>query len=235
MMKSKGLMIALEGGDGCGTTTHAALLVDGLRSWLPSVPSHVLDGMGLDGNIHLTRGPSDSDFGKFVRSKYEHGGFRSVRAAAMAFALDRREQYEKEISFLLESGSVVVFDRYVHSSIAHQGMSGAGADFVIACNSDVPKPDVVFHLHAAPRFIARRILERYDDPMSSSESLLEDLEAQQEAWRKSWEASLENGYPHHGFKPYDVDTSLLTVEEVSRKIVAEATARILELCLARNL
>lgn len=232
--EKRGLIIAIEGGDGCGTTTHASLLAEGLRSWLPLFPARVLDGMGLSGEIRVLRGPSDSDFGQHIRRKFESGGFESPRAAAMAFALDRREQYETEVRGLLGSGYIVIFDRYVHSSVVHQGMAGAGTDFVISCNSEVPRPDIVLHLHVEPRVAARRIVIRTDDPMSSSSSILQELELQRVAWESAWSSASALGYPAEGFRPAKIDTGKGEIAEVAKVVLAEVTAQVLEKCLARN-
>jgi len=231
----RGFLIVMEGGDGCGTTTHARLLADGLAAWLPTIGPDLLTRMGLNGEVSVLRGPSDSDFGRAIRARFEDGGFSSARAATMAFALDRLEQCNSTLGKLLDSGCVVIFDRYVHSSLVHQGMQGADAKFVIECNSDVPVPELIFHLQCDPRIASMRIVERLDDPMSRSKNLLAELEIQHAAWEAVWKFASHFEYPTSNFKPFRIDTGASDIIASAKRIHAEATATILERCMMREL
>ena len=108
---SRGLFIALEGGDGAGKSTQAGLL----RDWLT----------GLGHAVVVTREPGGTDFGRTVRELVLHGDHVAPRAEALLFAADRAHHVETLIRPALVRGDVVITDRYMDSSIAYQG---AGRD-----------------------------------------------------------------------------------------------------------
>ncbi len=110
-MSSRGLFIALEGGDGAGKSTQGRLL----RAWL--------EGLGLA--VVVTREPGGTDFGRIVRELVLHGDHVAPRAEALLFAADRAHHLETLIRPALARGDVVITDRYMDSSIAYQG---AGRD-----------------------------------------------------------------------------------------------------------
>ena len=110
-MSSRGLFIALEGGDGAGKSTQGRLL----RAWL--------EGLGLA--VVVTREPGGTDFGRTVRELLLHGDHVAPRAEALLFAADRAHHVETLIRPALARGDVVITDRYMDSSISYQG---AGRD-----------------------------------------------------------------------------------------------------------
>jgi dTMP kinase len=110
-LSSRGLFIALEGGDGAGKSTQARLLC----VWLK--------GMGR--TVVVTREPGGTEFGRTVRELVLHGDHVAPRAEALLFAADRAHHVETLIRPALAQGEVVITDRYMDSSIAYQG---AGRD-----------------------------------------------------------------------------------------------------------
>ncbi|WP_432944485.1 dTMP kinase [Kribbella sp. CA-253562] len=110
-----GLFIALEGGEGAGKSTQAALLV----KWLQERGQHVL----------LTREPGATDLGKTLRQIVldPATGDISHRAEALIYAADKAEHVDSVIKPALKAGSVVITDRYVDSALAYQG-SGRDLD-----------------------------------------------------------------------------------------------------------
>jgi len=110
-LSSRGLFIALEGGDGAGKSTQARLL----RAWLE----------GLGHTVVMTREPGGTEFGRTVRELVLHGGHVAPRAEALLFAADRAHHVETLVRPALARGDVVITDRYMDSSIAYQG---AGRD-----------------------------------------------------------------------------------------------------------
>ncbi len=113
-LSSRGLFIALEGGDGAGKSTQGRLL----RAWL--------EGLGLA--VVVTREPGGTQFGVAVRELVLHGDHVAPRAEALLFAADRAHHVETLIRPALARGEVVISDRYMDSSIAYQG---AGRDLGI--------------------------------------------------------------------------------------------------------
>jgi len=112
---SRGVFIALEGGDGAGKSTQARLLC----GWLEE----------LGHTVVVTREPGGTPFGRTVRELVLHGDHVAPRAEALLFAADRAHHVETLILPALGRGEVVITDRYMDSSIAYQG---AGRDLGVA-------------------------------------------------------------------------------------------------------
>ncbi|THG30889.1 dTMP kinase [Naasia lichenicola] len=103
-----GLFLTLEGGDGSGKSTQAALL----EGWLRSIGRRVL----------RTREPGGSDLGIELREIVLHSrGEISPRAEALLYAADRAHHISTVVRPALARGEVVVQDRYLDSSVAYQG------------------------------------------------------------------------------------------------------------------
>ncbi|RUR01411.1 dTMP kinase [Labedella endophytica] len=105
---TSGLWITLEGGDGSGKSTQAALL----EEWLA--------GRGL--SVLRTREPGGSDVGVAIREiVLHHRGDIDPRAEALLYAADRAHHVATVVRPALARGEVVVQDRYLDSSVAYQG------------------------------------------------------------------------------------------------------------------
>ena len=103
-----GLFITLEGGDGSGKTTQAALL----EAWLGEQGRRVV----------RTREPGGTDLGLELRQIVLHRrGHIAPRAEALLYAADRAHHVEMLVRPALDRGEVVLQDRYVDSSVAYQG------------------------------------------------------------------------------------------------------------------
>lgn len=103
-----GLFITLEGGDGSGKTTQAALL----GTWLGEQGRRVV----------RTREPGGTDLGLELRQIVLHRrGHIAPRAEALLYAADRAHHVETLVRPALDRGDVVLQDRYVDSSVAYQG------------------------------------------------------------------------------------------------------------------
>lgn len=115
--RSRGVLIAFEGGDGAGKSTQIARLT----RWL--------DARGRD--FVVTREPGGTELGRSVREVLLHGGQVSSRAEALLFAADRAHHVDTVIRPALEAGQDVITDRFMDSSIAYQGAGrDLGADEV---------------------------------------------------------------------------------------------------------
>lgn len=114
-MATSGVFVVLEGGDGCGKSTQAKLLVPRLRD--------------LGREVVATREPGATEVGAAIRSLVLGGGDLDPRAEALLIAADRAEHVAEVIRPALDRGAVVVSDRYVPSSLAYQGVArGLGVD-----------------------------------------------------------------------------------------------------------
>ncbi|WP_247827958.1 dTMP kinase [Arthrobacter antioxidans] len=137
-----GLFIALEGGDGAGKSTQAALLCTALESG-----GHT---------VIRTREPGGTPIGEKLRSLVlEHGhGEIDARTEALMFAASRAAHVHQVIVPALERGDVVVCDRFIDSSVAYQGAGrGLGARAVLDVNlwaTDGLRPDLTVLLDVEP-------------------------------------------------------------------------------------
>jgi dTMP kinase len=105
----RGLLLALEGGEGAGKSTQARLLAIWLRD------------QGYD--VIATHEPGATKIGMRLRALLldtAHTGL-SRRAETLLYAADRAEHIASVIGPALERGGIVVTDRYVDSSLAYQG------------------------------------------------------------------------------------------------------------------
>jgi dTMP kinase len=109
------LFISLEGPDGGGKSTQARLLVDYLK------------GRGLD--VLLTREPGGTPIGDQIRRTLMDLGNTGMdpRTEILLFSASRAQIVHQVIYPHLESGGVVVCDRFYDSTLAYQGY-GHGLD-----------------------------------------------------------------------------------------------------------
>jgi dTMP kinase len=139
-----GLLIALEGVDGCGKSTQAELLAAALAK-----EGH---------QVVLTREPTHGSAGQRLQ-RYLLGPSRHLTAAEELelFMEDRREHVAQIIRPSLARGKIVITDRYYYSSVAYQGALGLDPQDILAANEAfAPAPDLVFILEIpAPKALAR--------------------------------------------------------------------------------
>lgn len=101
---ASGRYIALEGIEGCGKSTHAARLADGLGAT-------------------LTRETGGTALGRLMRDILhdpDHGDL-TAEAEALLIAADRAQHMREVVLPALAAGGTVVSDRSVYSSLAYQG------------------------------------------------------------------------------------------------------------------
>ncbi|HEX9242564.1 MAG TPA: dTMP kinase [Anaeromyxobacter sp.] len=143
-----GRLVVLEGLDGAGTTTQAALLAERLR----------LEGR----RVHLTAEPSSGPVGALIRQvlkgRIGGGGNRSFDpwALALLFAADRRDHYAAEIAPKLAAGLDVVSDRFTTSSLAYQAADLGDMEWVASVNREAADAGLVVFLRVRPDVALRR-------------------------------------------------------------------------------
>ena len=127
----RGKFIVIEGIDGAGTTTQAALLLDHLVS--------------RDVRAHITREPSNGPAGRMIREilagRTRGGAPFDRRALALLFAADRLDHITSEVEPMLASGVTIISDRYTLSSIAYQSQD-APVSWIRSINRHAPIPDL---------------------------------------------------------------------------------------------
>jgi dTMP kinase len=134
---NRGILVALEGLDGCGKTTQAARIAASLRA------------RGRD--IELTREPSDGPIGRKIRELARAGEEVPAAQQLQLFTDDRREHVAQVIEPALAAGRWVITDRYFLSTVAYQGARGLDWRGILAASeAEFPRPDLalIFELPA---------------------------------------------------------------------------------------
>ncbi|HZD02278.1 MAG TPA: dTMP kinase [Actinomycetes bacterium] len=146
--RRRGLLIAFEGVEGAGKSTQLELLRGSLEE--------------LGHKVVATREPGGTPMGERVRSMLlDPSSTLDPRAEALLFAAARAQLVEQVIRPALDRDEVVLCDRYLHSSLAYQGVArGLGCEEIATINRFATAgllPDVVVLLRLDPaEGLARR-------------------------------------------------------------------------------
>lgn len=143
MSAAPGLFVTFEGGEGAGKSTQIRLLANALRA------------RGL--TVLMTREPGGSKGAEAVRHVLLSGAAEpyGIRMEAILFAAARSDHVEQVIRPALDTGHVVLCDRFMDSSRVYQGITGnLEQPFIealerVAINGVVPDCTVIFDLPAA--------------------------------------------------------------------------------------
>ncbi len=123
VLKTRGLLITLEGIDGCGKSTQTALLKQRFEEHaVPYIP---------------VREPGGTAVGEDIRQVLLHKDYAmSLQAELLLYMAARSELTGQVIIPALKAGRVVLCDRFTDSTLAYQGYGG-GADlgFIRRLNS----------------------------------------------------------------------------------------------------
>ena len=195
------MFVSLEGPDGVGKTTQAALLAECLRA------------VGLE--VVQCREPGGTELGERVRAVLlDPQVTMGDRAEALLFAAARAEITQEVIVPALERGAWVVCDRFIDSSLVYQGIArGLGIEPILdvslfATGGVLPARTLVLHgvdrrddepdrMEAAGADFHARVAEGFLE-LAALESerirLVDARGAQEEVARRIWDA-LEGLHP----------------------------------------
>ena len=124
----RGSLITFEGLDGSGKSTQCARLAAALAA------------AGRD--VVCTREPTDGEWGQRIRAMASSGQRVAAEEELRWFVEDRREHVREVLNPALESGAVVLCDRYYHSTVAYQGARGHDPwALLAAAEGEFPVPD----------------------------------------------------------------------------------------------
>lgn len=149
---TRGMFIALEGGEGTGKSTQAALLAGALKA------------RGVD--VDLTREPGGTLGAEAIRALLLHppGEGWGAPAEALLFAAARADHVARRILPSLEAGKWVVCDRFVDSSRAYQGGAGDVGDETVQTLHEIGsaglRPNLTVLIDVPPETVARRLATR---------------------------------------------------------------------------
>jgi dTMP kinase len=144
----KGIFISFEGPDGSGKTTQIVML----REYLETTGRDVL----------LVREPGGTKISEKIRNVVldnDNIGMNPV-CEALLYAASRAQLTQEVIIPALDSGKVVICDRFVDSSIVYQGIArGLGEEMVGNINRYATagrEPDITFLISISPEEGIRR-------------------------------------------------------------------------------
>ena len=146
-----GLFITLEGVEGSGKTTQAALLAESLRR---------------DGHrVTVTHEPGGTRAGEAIRAIFLDPAVSLDVAAELLLVLaDRAQHVREKLKPAIAAGEIVISDRYSDSTVAYQGY-GRGFDLKLLGDlnrlaSDSMIPDLTLVLDCPVEMGLRRTVER---------------------------------------------------------------------------
>ncbi|AQQ69988.1 Thymidylate kinase [Limihaloglobus sulfuriphilus] len=149
-----GKFIVLDGPDGCGKSTQAALLREKLISTGLEVVSY--------------RDPGTTRIGEAIREillATEYAGMGD-NVEVLLYMAARAQLWREKISSDLENGKCVIMDRWLSSTCAYQGKAGGfGIDKVINIARDSLErlwPDITIILDIDSSLAAKRIRRELD-------------------------------------------------------------------------
>lgn len=158
---NQGILLAVEGIDGAGKTTQVKLLAELLQN--------------AGETVVVSKEPTDGEWGVKLRRSAANGRL-PVDEELDLFIRDRKQHVESLILPSLNSGKIVILDRYFYSTIAYQGSRGADHHRIEGMMEFAPVPDMTFLLDAPPSLTLNRISQgRKETPneFEKEEALLE--------------------------------------------------------------
>lgn len=161
MSGEEAILIVIEGLDGAGLSTQAALLAQYLR--------------GRNKKVLLTKEPTSSPIGTLIKSALRRNQNVSLFALQLLFAADRAEHLENEIEPALKKDTIVISDRYILSSLAF-GSVDNDVEFLKQINSRFREPDLTVIIDTPPKVCLERINRARDNiELFEEEQRLEEV------------------------------------------------------------
>ena len=158
---NSGLLVVIDGIDGCGKTTQVRLLHDRLRT----------EGFRSAICCEPTGGP----WGQKLRESAVTGRFGAEEELNVILN-DRKDDVVKCIKPNLDLGAIVILDRYYTSTLAYQSIRGLSEDVILARNTCfAPAPDIVIILEIDPDKALQRIQKRDGLPDKFESADLHDV------------------------------------------------------------
>lgn len=218
MKRKKGKLVVIDGVDGSGKATQAQRLIMYLKkkkidNKYISFPRYYTSFYGK----HV---------GRFLTGEFGGNNEVSPYLSSLVFALDRLNARDEIVAWLSE-GNIVVADRYVSASLAHQSSKMPEKkrkdfiDWLYAMEykeHKLPKEDVVVYLYMpvklAQKLISKKAKRNYTKGKDKAEADIKHQQKSVEMYKffckkfKHWEMidCLEKG-------------RLLTIEEIHQKIL----------------
>jgi dTMP kinase len=204
-----GPLIVLEGSDGSGRSTQVSLLTE----WLES-EGFAVQTMGLRRSLLVAED---------IDGLLEENAVTRMTLALM-YGTDFYDQLERRILPALQSGLVVLADRYIFTLIARAAVRGISRDYLHGLYEMALRPNLTFWLNVRPEVAFDREFKKAHSisywesgrDMSLSNDLFQSFIRYQSMIKREFEY-LAN---RHGFIEVDAEGSVSEVNGVLRKQIA---------------
>ncbi len=140
----KGKLIAIEGTDGVGRTTHIEMLQD----WLE------VQGYGV-----LMTGWTRSNLMSKTIEAAKGGNILDRWSFSLLYATDFADRLEHQIIPALRSGFIVLADRYIYTAFARDAARSGDQTWIRDVFGFAPIPDLVCYLRIDVETLALRVIE----------------------------------------------------------------------------
>ena len=205
--KHPGLFIAFEGLDGSGSQHYASSL------------ARLLTQEGY--RVTLTSEPTSSMIGGLIRARLAGEWHIAPETLQLLFTADRAEHLRTKIIPSLESGKIVICNRYILSALAYNVVLVNDPDWLKALNARFILPDLTLLLKVDPKVCARR---------SKEERLEVDLymeeKKQQEVWKEYQRLAAKIDSIHMIDGERDDVAIMDEVHEITRQFLLEPTVTV---------
>lgn len=198
MNKEKGIFIAFEGGEGAGKTTAINAVSEHLKS------------KGYD--VVYTREPGGCKAAEDTRSLIMAHDWNKA-AEVHLFAAARIQHCIELINPSLESGKIVISDRYTPSNFVYQGIVGdCGIEMVQEANKYATEPDLVIYFDVDPEVGLNRIFSNSEREVTRFDKMDLSIHHQLREGYKSLKS-------RNLFKEFEILDSNLSQEEVKENLI----------------
>ena len=143
-----GVLVNLEGIDGCGKSTQSKLLLEKLE--------------GKGEKVIILKEPTKRPHGQKLWDVLHGKKKASNEEILELFVLDRKQHVEEKIQPALDDGTVVLMDRYYYSSMAYQVAGGIDVEEIREKHVFAPRPDVVLIFDLPVSVALERVKEHSD-------------------------------------------------------------------------
>ena len=156
-----GVLVNLEGIDGCGKSTQSKLLLKKLE--------------GEGEKVIILKEPTKRPHGQKLWDVLHGKRKASNEEILELFVLDRKQHVEEKIQPALDEGTMVLMDRYYYSSMAYQVAGGIDVKEIREKHAFAPKPDVVLIFDLPVSVALKRVKGHSDADEFEKEEHLEKV------------------------------------------------------------
>ncbi len=208
-----GKLVVIEGTDGVGRTTHAALL----QHWLE------VEGYG----VVLTEWKSSQLISRVI-DKAKSKNALNTTTFSLLYATDLADRLNNIILPALKAGLTVITDRYYYTAFARDVVRGADPAWVRKVYGFAVEPDLVVYLKMPLDALLRRIitntggLDFYESgrDIGISTDLYQSFKLYQSKILQEYERMIEE----YGFKVLGGDDSIDHVQKEMRRMLSQLVA-----------